>query len=70
MTYQKPEQKLISFAEKSPEYFKVAEEIKNGWQIINLIKNGNYYLAIMEKKTTSEDEAVYIPPRKKLKFIS
>ncbi|MDG1437161.1 MAG: DUF2674 domain-containing protein [Rickettsiaceae bacterium] len=72
MTYKKPEQKLVSFSIGSPELDSVSKDILGGWSIINIVRNGNYYVAIMELRrgVISSEESVFIPPRKKIKILS
>lgn len=45
-------------------------EMEHGWSIISLVKNGSYYVGIMELLDNSKysDETIYIPPRKKIKI--
>lgn len=70
MNKNKLQQKLVSFAENSPELDKINEDMHNGWSIISLVKNGNYYVGIMELSDSfnEENESLYIPPRKKIKI--
>lgn len=73
MNYLKSKQKLISFSENVADLQKVSEDMKNGWTIINLVKNGNYYVGIMEDTAeqnarTEKTHSVFIPPRKKIKI--
>ncbi len=72
MTYIKPEQKLISFSDNSQELQQISDDMKNGWSIISLMRNGNYYVGIMELNSNSNKAAdsVFIPPRKKIKISS
>jgi hypothetical protein len=66
----KKEQKLISFLDSKEELEKISNEMKDGWKIVNLIKNGNYFAGIMEKFAEGDEQgAVYIPPRKQFKII-
>ncbi len=66
----KKEQKLISFLDSKEELEKISQEMKEGWTIVSLIKNGNYFAGIMEKIAEGpEQEVVYIPPRKQFKII-
>lgn len=64
------QQKLVSFTENSPELEKINEDMNNGWSIISLVKNGSYYVGIMELNDSlnEENESLYIPPRKKIKI--
>ena len=71
MVHKKPLQKFISFTDNSPEFEAVKEDMKSGWSIISLVKNGDYYVGIMEKneqKVANESDSLFIPPRKKLKI--
>ncbi|MBN8523406.1 MAG: DUF2674 domain-containing protein [Rickettsiaceae bacterium] len=71
MVHKKPLQKFISFTDNSPEFEAVKEDMKSGWSIISLVKNGVYYVGIMEKneqKGANESDSLFIPPRKKLKI--
>lgn len=66
----KKEQKLISFLDSKEELDRISQDMKDGWKIVSLIKNGNYFAGIMEKFTeSSEQGVVYIPPRKQFKII-
>lgn len=71
MNKNKPEQKLISFIDNPIETAKIAEDMKNGWSIISLVKNGSYYVGIMEFNPDLEKnkDSIYIPPRKKIRII-
>ena len=71
--HKKALQKLISFTNNKVELDKITDEMNNGWGIISLTQNGNYYIGIMEKMedNSTKDEkdiTVYIPPRKKIKI--
>lgn len=70
MPKNKPQQKLVSFTDNQVELDKISEDIKNGWSIISLVKNGNYYVGIMELNSNFSEakETVFIPPRKKIKI--
>ena len=70
MDKNKTQQKLVSFTENSSELDKVKEDMRNGWSIISLVKNGSYYVGIMELSDSfnEENESLYIPPRKKIKI--
>ncbi|MCP5369489.1 MAG: DUF2674 domain-containing protein [Rickettsiaceae bacterium] len=63
------EQKLISFFDSKEELDRIDQEMKNGWKIVHLIKNGNYFAGIMEKFNEEDQQVVYIPPRKQFKII-
>ncbi len=68
----KLEQKLISFIDNPVELEKVAEDMRNGWSIISLVKNGSYYVGIMEHNPNSlkNVDTLFIPPRKKIKILT
>jgi hypothetical protein len=70
MSYKKPEQKLVSFSSNSEEIDNVSRDIENGWSLINLVRNGSYYVGIMElnKGAAASSETLFIPPRKKIKI--
>jgi hypothetical protein len=71
MAHKKLNQKLIAFTHKSPDFETVKEDMNSGWNIISLIKNGNYYVGIMEesdKQAANDCNSVFIPPRKKIKI--
>lgn len=73
MSQIKAKQKLISFSENSADLKRISDDMKNGWTIINLVKNGNYYVGIMEDTSeqnnkTAQTGSVFIPPRKKVKI--
>lgn len=73
MVHKKPHQKLIAFTENSPDFELVKQDMEDGWHIISLIKNGAYYVGIMEKphKDASVDpQTFFIPPRKRVKISS
>ena len=73
MSYKKPMQKLISFTDNSADFENVKEDMKSGWSIISLIKNGSYYVGIMEKtdqNAANDQDSFFIPPRKKIKISS
>jgi hypothetical protein len=65
-------QKLISFSDSNKtEMEKIKKDMEEGWSIVSLVQNGNYYVGVMEKnEETSEnvEGVVYIPPRKKIKI--
>ncbi len=68
----KKEKKLISFINNPAELKKVSDDMKDGWAIISLVKNGQYYVGIMEKddKLGEKKDVIFIPPRKKIKIVS
>lgn len=63
----KPMQKLVSFTEKEMGLMK--QEL-DGWKIVSLTSHGNRYVGVVEKVNSveSNDNSIYIPPRKKLKI--
>ena len=66
-------QKLISFTDNSADFENVKEDMKSGWSIISLKKNGSYYVVIMEKtdqNAANDQDSFFIPPRKKIKISS
>lgn len=72
MTNKKPEQKLISFTYNANDLEDVSNDLKNGWSLISLTRNGNYYVGIMEKSLNESlsADSIYIPARKKIKFLN
>jgi len=71
MTYKKPEQKWVSFLDTPEELEKISDDMKNGWSIVSLLRNGNYYVGIMELTNPElSGENFVIPPRKRLKISS
>jgi hypothetical protein len=70
MPENKPQQKLVSFTDHQIELDKISEDIKNGWSIINLVKNGNHFVGIMELNSSFSEtnQTLFIPPRKKIKI--
>ena len=73
MTKSKAAQKLISFSDNRIDFDRIKQDMKEGWAIISLLQNGNYYIGVMEKmpdytSVTEEEKKVYIPPRKKIKI--
>ncbi|MGV2432969.1 MAG UNVERIFIED_CONTAM: DUF2674 domain-containing protein [Rickettsiaceae bacterium] len=64
----KPAQKLVSFTES--EFKTITKEIDSGWKIISLVANGSRYVGIMEEVNKNPEDAIYIPPRRKLKIIA
>ena len=53
MTYKKPQQKLISFKDNPTELEKISSDMQEGWSIISLVRNGSYYVGIMELNTNA-----------------
>ncbi|MFK7968215.1 MAG: hypothetical protein AB8B68_03550 [Rickettsiaceae bacterium] len=73
MSYKKPLQKLIAFSDNSQELEKIKQDMKSGWSIISLMKNGNYYVGIMEQhdqNTANDEGSFFIPPNKRIKISS
>ena len=70
MSSNKPQQKLVSFTDNQVELDKISEDIKNGWSIISLVKNGSYYVGIMELNSNFNEikQTMFIPPRKRIKI--
>ncbi|MBA2628882.1 MAG: DUF2674 domain-containing protein [Rickettsiaceae bacterium] len=70
MSKNKPQQKLVSFTDNQVELDKISEDIKNGWSIISLVKNGSYYVGIMELNSSFNEtkQTMFIPPRKRIKI--
>lgn len=63
-------QKLIAFTKNSLDLEHIKEDMKEGWNIVSLMKNGNYYVGIMELNSNNDNGVVFIPPRKKIKISS
>jgi len=74
MSRKRAMQKLISFSDNNKtEMESIKQDMKDGWAIVSLVQNGNYYVGVMEKNEKPSDLAedkVYIPPRKKIKLSS
>lgn len=67
--YKRPEQKLVSFSDHETEFEKIQQELDNGWFVASLVSNGRSFVGILEKKRIDvEEDYVFIPPRKKIKF--
>mgnify|MGYP001800962696 CR=1 FL=1 len=72
----KAEQKLISFVYDKEKIKEVDSQLKNGWNIVSLVRNGNLFVGIAEKTSLYSnldkegDHIFYIPPRKKIKILS
>ncbi len=65
----KPEQKFISFIEGDKEWEQVQIDMKDGWIITSLLKNGSYFVGRMERPLKKLPTGnVYLPPLKKLKI--
>lgn len=63
---EKPIQKLISFSDNDLDVIK--KEIEEGWKIVSLVANGNRYVGVIEQNN-DDINRIYIPPRKKIKFL-
>lgn len=68
----RPLQKLVSFTDTGPDYERVKQDLLEGWSITSLVKNGSFFVGIMEfhKEAICEKDSVYIPPRKKIKITA
>ena len=66
----KTQQKLVSFTYRPNELDKITEEMEEGWSIVSLVKNGSYYVGIMEYNPNKQPGSIFIPARKKIKIIS
>ena len=65
---QKPLQKLVSFTELDFDVIK--NELEEGWRVVSLVATGSRYVGVIEQMDkTANDESVFIPPRKKIKFV-
>jgi len=65
----RPEQRLVSFSDQSEEFEKVQCDINNGWFIASIVSNGKSFVGLLEKKRDDlEEDYVFIPARKKIKF--
>ena len=66
-------QKLISFVDNPVDLARIKKEMNDGWNIISLVRNANWYVGIMEKTPSNDDiplnkKTIFIPPRKKIKI--
>lgn len=71
MTRKRPPQKLVSFSNNRNDLLRIKKEMNEGWFIISLVQNGNYFVGIMEKASQDaekKEDSVFIPPRKKISF--
>lgn len=73
MNPKKPPQKLVSFSDNKADLEKIKQDMDEGWSIISLMQNGNYYIGVMEKVASitdfpPEEAKIYLPPRKKIKI--
>ncbi len=71
MSRKRAQQKLVSFSDNKNDLNRIKQEMNEGWAIISLVQNGNYYVGIMEKmqpviQNADGDTPVFIPPRKKI----
>jgi len=73
MSYKKPLQKLVVFTNKSSDLENIKQDMESGWSIVSLMKNGDYYVGIMEQNNqnlANDKDTFFIPPNKKLKISS
>lgn len=73
MTKARAPQKLVSFSDTKSDLDKIRQDMSDGWAIISLMQNGNYYIGVMEKMHNNDNipnnqQTIYIPPRKKIKI--
>ena len=70
MSRQQNQQKLVSFRDCENDLMKISDELKSGWSLINLVKNGDYYVGIMEfdSQRAKNNDTLFIPPRKKIRI--
>lgn len=70
MSRQQNQQKLVSFRDNEHDLMKISDELKSGWSLINLVKNGDYYVGIMEfdSQHAKNNNTLFIPPRKKIRI--
>ncbi len=70
MPRQQNQQKLVSFRDSEHDLMKISDELKSGWSLINLVKNGDYYVGIMEfdSQFAKNSDTLFIPPRKKIRI--
>mgnify|MGYP001810730043 CR=1 FL=1 len=67
----KPKQKLVSFSDQSPEMESVLADMREGWFFSSITCNGKNFVGIMEKRREDvPEDHVYIPARKKIRFLS
>ncbi len=65
----RPEQRIVCFLDQEAEFEKIQKELENGWFIASLISNGRGFVGILERtRTDADEETIYIPPRKKIRF--
>ena len=65
---QKPLQKLVSFTEQDFDVMK--NELDEGWRVVSLVATGSRYVGVIEQmEKGANDQSIYIPPRKKIKFV-
>lgn len=73
MSYKKLNQKLISFTQISKDFEIVKKDMESGWNITSLIKNGDYFVGIMEetsKDAKNDCDSIFLPPKKRIKFLA
>ncbi|MGI4775671.1 MAG: DUF2674 domain-containing protein [Janthinobacterium lividum] len=73
MSQKRAPQKLVSFSDSKSDLDKIRQDMREGWAIISLLQNGNYYVGIMEKIVVNNNfspanASIFIPPRKKIKI--
>lgn len=71
MIRKRPPQKLVSFSSNRNDLLRIKKEMNEGWFLISLVQNGNYFVGIMEKMledVEKKEDSVFIPPRKKISF--
>ena len=66
-----PERRLISFLYQQDDVDKIQQDIDSGWSVTSMFFNGRSYIGILEKKLADfVENAIYIPPRRKIKITS
>ncbi len=73
MSHKKPLQKLVAFTNKTSDLENIKQDMESGWSIVSLMKNGDYYVGIMEQNNpnlANDKDSFFIPPNKKLKISS
>ncbi|MFY9589416.1 DUF2674 domain-containing protein [Rickettsia endosymbiont of Halotydeus destructor] len=59
-------QKIVSFSEHKLEIEQIKEFIQEGWSIVKLVPNKGRFIGLLEKISSTDDESVYLPPRKRI----
>ncbi|MFK8039773.1 MAG: hypothetical protein AB8B67_00285 [Rickettsiaceae bacterium] len=63
------EEKLIHFNFFSDEFEELKAYIKDGWSIVSLVQNGDYYIGVIEKiNPPLKKGSAYLPPKKNIKL--